>query len=975
MQKKATLFVRTCVVSGAMFFCGPVLADGLNVDQNRELANYVIQLKKDPKGPFEAIRWFCPDGTVIPAQSRCKDPGGIQRAVHKKRIQDIGAKYGIYLGQILAGSDKEAFLDRQNNYSRLRQYGIEKYLRSVDDGWILRRGRFYRGAYQSEDEEAWGKTFLSWMLSDSSLIRTNFFLCREAVRGIPHRDEDVSLERIRVLSKTIADSVPSFMDIRIKIHGQPDSTDRQRVVKFRESKQGTLSTGIVTMLDELQAEIGHAFAGSSVRKLEQYVRSSVLPHAISARLAPLTAIETPPAPRLCASLAELLFEVRMAIGAASAPALRLTLMDLSLDLEDVLFSSAGAWQPHTVGELLKRCRSFAKAAAGCGYMETNEWEQISATLGTESKEGRLRFESFAALFETARRSLEWGSAMVRAHYGAEASRFSSFEPLANGFIDDRLHSSVLLRLGDAVGDLADYYFAKANIRNDILGVPSQNQARGLNAGYARGELVVVAGEPEGIEFKADKIYLMLRPPSSLKPVAGIGTATEGNAVSHVQLLARNLGIPNMVLSSRLLKDLEPSAGQSVFYAVSRKGRVVMKHVTHMDERERALFAKRGEPSTRVSIPTDRLDRSNTQLVEVHALRASHSGKICGPKAANLGQLGAMYPDKVAPGFVIPFGVFYQHMQQRMPGTDSTYWHYLSQTFPAGNDEEAWDEFSEAQIVQKLGKLRDAIGRMKLLPEFEQSFRRRFREVFGSAVGTTGVFIRSDTNVEDRKEFTGAGLNLTVPNVVAESDILQAIRDVWASPYSERSCRWRQRYLRNPRHVYPSILVLRSVNCDKSGVMITTGLFSGSSENATVSFNRGVGGAVDGQAAEVYELCKDGTHVLYGAAREPLSVSLPKSGGITKTPVTFDSRILGDSELSALQRMALDLRKRLPSTPGIESEGPFDVELGFERDNLWLFQVRPFVENKNAKSSNYLRSLDPGQPKNAWIRLDEKLAGD
>jgi len=62
--------------------------------------------------------------------------------------------------------------------------------------------------------------------------------------------------------------------------------------------------------------------------------------------------------------------------------------------------------------------------------------------------------------------------------------------------------------------------------------------------------------PESILFEPDAIYLMVHPPSNLKPVAGIATVTEGNSVSHVQLLARNLGIPNAVISEDLLRDLK-----------------------------------------------------------------------------------------------------------------------------------------------------------------------------------------------------------------------------------------------------------------------------------------------------------------------------------------------------------------------------------------------------------------------------------
>ena len=74
-------------------------------------------------------------------------------------------------------------------------------------------------------------------------------------------------------------------------------------------------------------------------------------------------------------------------------------------------------------------------------------------------------------------------------------------------------------------------------------------------------------------------------------------------------------------------------------------------------------------------------------------------------------------------------------------------------------------------------------------------------------------------MEDLKEFTGAGLNLTLFNVLDKEKIIEGIKDVWASPYTERSFKWRQVYLLNPENVFPSILVIPSVDVDYSGVLI------------------------------------------------------------------------------------------------------------------------------------------------------------
>ena len=311
----------------------------------------------------------------------------------------------------------------------------------------------------------------------------------------------------------------------------------------------------------------------------------------------------------------------------------------------------------------------------------------------------------------------------------------------------------------------------------------------------------------------------------------------------------------------------------------------------------------------------------------------------------------------------------------MPGTGVSFWEFLQDTFE--NAEMARHQNTpsteiDRRVLGRLSQLREAIQKIPFLPEFGETLERSFLDVFEAPFGNVPIFVRSDTNMEDLKEFTGAGLNLTVPNVLEREQVLQAIRNVWASPYTERSYRWRQKYLLNPENVYPSILLLRSVNVEKSGVLITTGVTSGNSADLTAAFNRGVGGAVEGQAAESYLLQAEGNDILLSPSREPVYTSLPPSGGVRKIHTTFEHSVLNWAERSALRRQAIEIRARLPGTPGIESNGPFDVELGFLDGEIWLFQVRPFVENRRARSSTYLQSLDPELPEDAEVNLKEEL---
>ena len=385
--------------------------------------------------------------------------------------------------------------------------------------------------------------------------------------------------------------------------------------------------------------------------------------------------------------------------------------------------------------------------------------------------------------------------------------------------------------------------------------------------------------------------------------------------------------------------------------------------------------KKQRSEERIEVPIHKIDLTQTKVLNLRNINATSSGKLCGPKAANLGQLKVMFPDQVVEGLVIPFGIFRAHLDQPMPGEDCSYWTFIKDIFDNAKTmgilkkpEAEIDEY----VLKELAVLREAIKKIELEESFVQNLKREFEKVFGQSLGKIPVFLRSDTNMEDLKDFTGAGLNLTVFNVVNSEKILQGIKDVWASPYVERSYKWRQRYLLNPENVFPSILIIPTVDVDYSGVLITKGIKNGKANDLTIAFNRGAGGAVDGQEAESYLLHQQGENELLFPAREPFYRKLPASGGSDMLAATFEKPILNKQNLKEIRAFADQIRQRLPNSPGVETSGPFDIEFGFKNDKLWLFQVRPFVENKNAKASLYLEAITPKLKDDKIISLNKSI---
>ena len=128
--------------------------------------------------------------------------------------------------------------------------------------------------------------------------------------------------------------------------------------------------------------------------------------------------------------------------------------------------------------------------------------------------------------------------------------------------------------------------------------------------------------------------------------------------------------------------------------------------------------------------------NENKLIDLRKLKSKDSGVLCGPKAANLGQLKSMFPDNVVEGFVIPFGTFKEHMNQMIPGKSISYWKSLNDTFTekrkmekVGKSEKEIEDFTLA----KLKELQALINEMPLLPNFVADLKNNFSKIFAAEI--------------------------------------------------------------------------------------------------------------------------------------------------------------------------------------------------------------------------------------------------
>jgi len=175
----------------------------------------------------------------------------------------------------------------------------------------------------------------------------------------------------------------------------------------------------------------------------------------------------------------------------------------------------------------------------------------------------------------------------------------------------------------------------------------------------------------------------------------------------------------------------------------------------------------------------------------------------------------------------------------------------------------------------------------------------------------------------------------------------------------------------PQYVYPSILLLRSVSNDKSGVMVTEDIDTGNRGILSIAVNEGVGGAVDGQSAESLRVTmSDASVLVLATATAPLRRQPSPEGGLVKLPVSGSETILQPKEIAQMIQFAKELPKKFPSiVDDAGNPAPADVEFGFLNGELHLFQLRPFLQNFSVQGTGYLVNMDKALHGTADINVD------
>jgi hypothetical protein len=923
----------------------------------RVLRAWIEEMKASPRGPFELIRWFCNDGTIRPARAGCSGHGdGVQHGDWNERAREL-RRNGYAIANVLVALEPMRFTGPDADLETWKQIVLERFLVGWDEGWIFRGAYGYRGALQIEDEEAAARRLVLSMLADPRWRDpTRFLLLRESARLLPLSTDQASAAAVRARAMNLAQRDSGFAALRAKIHSFPDAGDSQRVLDYASRVRPGLSSeyeGLAREIDALYAPQG---AAQAVLELAALVDDRHVARELREKSDEFRA-EVNPGLRVAAA-AKLMRMLRERFPKFDEPEVALTALLTSLALEREIYASGAESIVKVARSSTRRSRLsllafVAESAYGAGFLGTRQLREVEAAVKSiEARNPALR--EYREVVQYLTRVPEWTGRQLELVFGPVMQRWAALEPQAPLYAADRLRGSPLLFYSEVSDGLVLDVNQLAGVTHEVFGERIGGGLRALNPGLARGVLRVVGEDP----LREDGIYLMPETVADLEPVAGILTLGEGSSLSHVQLLARNLGIPNVVVHEKLVPRVRSHRHARAVMAVSPGGVVRLAPDSPQWD---AVFGAPDRPRE-VLIQPDlaKLDLTVTDFLPLSSLRALDSGRVCGPKGANLGELRFAFGRAVPDGFVIPFGAFRRVLERPIePGGPPAF-----EWMRARYDEiqAARDPDRRRRLASEmLARVRAWLAEVDLGAGFEAQLRWQLEQHFGRD-GSYGVFVRSDTNVEDLPGFSGAGLNQTVPNVVGFEAILAAIREVWASPFTERSYAWRQAHMADPEYVFPAVVVQRAFPSEKSGVLVTVDVESGDPRWLTVAVNEGVGGAVDGQAAESLLVdARRGAVRLLAPASAPTRKVLAPGGGIAVEPASGREVVLERGEIKKLVALAREAPAKIPSLrdPVTGETHPADIEFAFRDGRLAILQIRPYNESRGAQRSQYLAQLDEG----------------
>lgn len=257
------------------------------------------------------------------------------------------------------------------------------------------------------------------------------------------------------------------------------------------------------------------------------------------------------------------------------------------------------------------------------------------------------------------------------------------------------------------------------------------------------------------------------------------------------------------------------------------------------------------------------------------------------------------------------------------------------------------------------------------PELEEEILRAYRE-FSENIGVKDpeVAVRSSATAEDLPDASFAGQQDTYLHISGEEELLNHIRDCFASLWTSRAIYYREKQNYDHFDVALSVVIQKMVNSEKSGVMFTANPINNSTDEMMINASYGLGEAVVSGIVtpDEYIIDKKTKKVIEKNISEKEYMVIKNENGVgTRTVNVKDvlgedaikAEALSPEELDTLIERGLKVEKLYGSVQ--------DTEWGFDTDTkeFYFLQSRP-ITTLEEKKEEKLVTLCKGLPASPGI---------
>ncbi|WP_394291210.1 PEP/pyruvate-binding domain-containing protein [Fusobacterium necrophorum] len=299
--------------------------------------------------------------------------------------------------------------------------------------------------------------------------------------------------------------------------------------------------------------------------------------------------------------------------------------------------------------------------------------------------------------------------------------------------------------------------------------------------------------------------------------------------------------------------------------------------------------------------------------------------IAGGKGANLGEMAAAKIN-VPNGFVITAEAYQEFLKEN--GIDVLIQNRIQK---AGNDENI--------LLNMADDFREKIKSGK----FPEKLEKAIREKYCNLGDSIRVAVRSSATMEDLPDASFAGQQDTFLNVQGIENVLNQVRNCYASLWGNRavSYRFHQGYDQNAVSI--AVVVQEMVESEKAGVLFTVNPVNKKEDEMQINASFGLGeSVVSGRVtADSYIVDKSGNIVEIHIGSKETQIIYGDQGTM-EVAVSADkrkNRALNDRELSMLITYGLEIEKHY----GV----PMDIEWAIQNDVVYILQARAITTLKNA----------------------------